>query len=271
MLLLPTFRAALTPCSVSPAAFTPHPAGHFCSQCQRVVQDFSQSTDPVADLAAARAASPDGRVCGRFRKAQVQRPKLPQRLRWFLMALVLVVGQGLTAREALAQVRRPVPPRPTTPHNKHATGAKKPSQKSRLKGQLPSEAIHEREMEISGDILPFSETNPPVPTGNEVYTFVEQMPELPGGGGIKAIVDHIQQRVRYPQALKADVEGRVYASFIVGKDGVVREARIVKGLDPLLDAEALRVVQVLPAFTPGRHQGEAVAVSFTVPITFKIE
>ena len=109
MLLLPTFNATMQPCSVGTAGFTAHERGHFCGSCQRVVQDFSQSTNPLADLAAARAATPDGRVCGMFNRTQTMAsPTLRQRLRWFLVALVLVVGQGLTAREALAQVRRPV-------------------------------------------------------------------------------------------------------------------------------------------------------------------
>ena len=98
MLLLPTFNATLTPCPVGPAAFSAHEKGHFCGSCQRVVQDFSQSRNPVADLVAARAITPDGRVCGMFQRAQTTAPPpLTQRLRWFL---ALVLGQGLTAREA---------------------------------------------------------------------------------------------------------------------------------------------------------------------------
>jgi hypothetical protein len=113
LLRLPTFHAAFSPCPVNPTnTFTPHEQGHFCGSCQRVVQDFSQSQNPVADLAAARAASPDGRVCGTFRREQVVVPAAPtlsRQMRWFVVALVLVVGQGLTAREALAQVRKPMP------------------------------------------------------------------------------------------------------------------------------------------------------------------
>ena len=109
MLLLPTFNARLLPCSENWAAMTPHAQGRQCVRCQRVVQDFSQSANPTSDLAAARAASPDGRVCGRFAGAQVQEPQpLTRRLRWFLAALVLVVAQGLSAQEALAQVRQGV-------------------------------------------------------------------------------------------------------------------------------------------------------------------
>ncbi|WP_460555088.1 energy transducer TonB [Hymenobacter daeguensis] len=221
----------------------------------------------MADLAAARAAAPDGRVCGTFRREQVvalPAPALSRRLRWFVVALVLVVGQGLTAHEALAQVRKPVPHKTTATHKKQVPTVKKKSVK------LPS-TIYEGQEMLGGDIAPLEVAEPVQPNSNSVYTYAEQMPELPGGGGQAAIVRYIQQRVRYPQALKNGMEGRVYASFVVDKNGQVRDARIVKGLDPLLDAETLRVIQALPTFTPGRQGGEAVPVSFTVPVTYRIE
>jgi protein TonB len=268
---LPTFNATLNPCRVNPAAFTPHADGKFCSSCQRVVQDFSQSENPMADLAAARAAAPDGRVCGTFRREQVVVPPIPalsRRLRWFVMALVLVVGQGLTARQALAQVRKPIPHKPATPQQKHAPRAKK---QLAVAPERVSEEAH-----YDGGILPMEqevvepEATLAASSNAKVYTYAEQMPQLPGGGGNAAIVAYIQQRVLWPVALnRTDVEGRVFASFIVGRDGIVREAKIVKGLDPMLDAETLRVIQALPAFAPGRQSGHAVDVSFTVPISFK--
>jgi protein TonB len=264
LLQLPTFHAMLAPCPVSAAALTPHEKDQFCGSCQRVVQDFSQSENPVADLAAARAASPDGRVCGSFRREQVVVPPAPtlsRRLRWFVLALVLVVGQGLTAREALAQVRRAVPHKVAS-QRKHAP-AHKPKPKPE---QVPTEAYYQGGIEslevMEETVLPLDST--------AVYTYVEQMPQLPGGGGNAAIVAYIQQRVKWPVDFRDDMGGRVFVAFIVGKDGQVREARIVKGLHPLLDAETLRVVQALPAFTPGRQGGRPVAVSFTVPITFKL-
>jgi protein TonB len=225
-----------------------------------VVQDFSHSENPLADLATARAASPDGRVCGSFRREQtapLPAPTLSRRLRWFLMALVLVLGQGLTAQQALAQVCKPVP--------KHHTTVKQP-----LKKQSAFVEIADGRVVTGAPLNEYPETEKFTPTGNEVYTYVEQMPQLLRGGGTTAIVAYIQQRVRWPQALsRTDIEGRVYATFIVGKTGVVREAKIVKGLAPLLDAETLRVIRTLPAFTPGRQGGHPVAVSFTVPIMFK--
>ena len=104
------------------------------------------------------------------------------------------------------------------------------------------------------------------------YTFVEQMPQLPGGGGQLAIVMAIQKAVRYPSlALRNQVEGRVYVSFTVDSKGEVTDVKVVKGLGSGLDEETMRAIKTLPRFIPGKQNGREVSVSFTVPITFKIE
>jgi TonB family protein len=256
MLLLPTFNARLQPCPVrAAAAFTPHPQGNFCGQCQRVVQDFSQSTDPVADLAAARAAAPDGRVCGSFAASQVQRPKLTQRLRWFVVALVLVVGQGLTAREALAQVRK-VPP-------KHPV--KSTAQPQAIDVPEVTGIIMAREVEAPPGLFP-----PSTPDSLKVYSYAEQMPGF-RGGSLADLVAYIQKNVKWPPTCRKEgIEGRVYASFIVDANGNVRDAKMVKGLHPLLDAETLRVVSSLTGLTPGRNNGKAVKVHLTLPINWRL-
>ena len=243
MLLLPTFDALLSPCAVSPAAFAAHEKGRFCGSCQRVVQDFSQSTNPMADLAAARAASVDGRVCGSFRTGQVaQQPSLTRRLRWFLVALVLVVGQGLTAREALAQVRREASgdsnrgPALEKVHSKHLQAHPSPQQPDRIYGAV-----------------------------------VEQMPTF-RGGGLRELSAYIQKQLHWPEGAGATcVEGRLFISFTVDKAGLVRDVTLRKGLHPLFDAEALRVIKALTGFKPGRQNGEPVATGMTVPVTFKLE
>lgn len=240
MLLLPTFNATLQPCSVGPAAFTAHEQGHFCGSCQRVVQDFSRAADPVGALAAARAAAPDGRVCGRFAAGQVQtaRPRLTRRLQWFVLALVLVVGQGLTARQALAQVCQP--------------GAAAPRPQP-----LPG---HKMGKVVAAPAKPAA----------VVYGAVSE--EMPGfrGGSLREVGAYIKKQLRRPSGAKTNwVEGTVYVRFTVGADGRVREAAVLKGLHLLLDAEVLRVIRTLDGFTPGWQQGQPVAVSMVVPITFK--
>lgn len=105
-----------------------------------------------------------------------------------------------------------------------------------------------------------------------VYVSVEQMPELPGGGGQSAIVAAIQRAVKYPSlALHNGVEGRVYASFTVNAKGDVTDVKIVKGLGSGLDEETLRAIKTLPKFIPGKQNGREVSVSFTVPITYRIQ
>ena len=105
----------------------------------------------------------------------------------------------------------------------------------------------------------------------QVYLSVEQMPELPGGGGTAAIVAAIQKAARYPAlALANSVEGHVYASFVVNAQGEVTDLKIVKGLGSGLDEETLRAIGKLPHFIPGKQNGRAVSVQYTVPISFKI-
>lgn len=107
---------------------------------------------------------------------------------------------------------------------------------------------------------------------NKVYTYVEQMPQLPGGGGNGAIVNAIQKAVKYPPlALRNQVEGRIFVSFTVNSQGDVSDVKVVKGLGSGLDEETVRAVKTLPKFIPGKQNGRAVSVSFTVPITFKIQ
>ena len=249
MYSLPIFNAALVPCTVSPALLSPHEQGQFCRQCHRVVLDFSQASSPLADLAAARAAAPDGRVCGRFAATQVQRPPtLSQRLRWFVAALVLVVGQGLTAREAMAQVRRSGTAGPVLIDTRTAKG----------QGLLPPL--------INAAALPDSSAH------YFVGMAVEEMPSF-RGGGTREVIQYIQQRVVWPRSKGKIIltQGRVFASFTVGADGRVGDVKIVKHLHPLFDAEVLRVVRALPNFKPGRQLDRPVAVGLTVPVTFQLK
>ncbi len=108
--------------------------------------------------------------------------------------------------------------------------------------------------------------NPPETT---VFYTVEEMPEFPGGQS--ALKDFISQSVNYPEdARKNGIQGRVYVQFVVSKDGSVKDATVIRSVDPSLDKEALRVVNTMPLWKPGKQRGEAVDVAFTVPITFAL-
>jgi TonB family protein len=102
------------------------------------------------------------------------------------------------------------------------------------------------------------------------FDVVEQMPQFPGGPA--ALMEFLSQNVKYPvEAHKAGVQGRVIANFVVEKDGSITEAKIVKSVSPELDAEALRVINSMPNWMPGKQNGEPVRVKYTVPITFKLQ
>lgn len=106
--------------------------------------------------------------------------------------------------------------------------------------------------------------------GEEIFFIVEQMPEFPGGE--VALRKHIATNVVYPEAaLEEGKQGKVYVTFVIDKEGEVANAKIARGVDPLLDQEALRVINSLPSWTPGIQRGVPVNVSFTVPINFALQ
>ena len=103
----------------------------------------------------------------------------------------------------------------------------------------------------------------------EFFMVVENMPEFPGGD--LGLMKFIQKNVRYPAIAKEyNITGKVYVSFIVDKQGGVTNVKIVRGVDKNLDAEALRVVSLLPKYKPGKQRGKAVRVMFTIPINFTL-
>ena len=89
--------------------------------------------------------------------------------------------------------------------------------------------------------------------------------------GDEGLMRYIQKNVRYPAIAKEyNITGKVYVSFIVDKQGSVTNVKIVRGVDKNLDAEALRVVSLLPKYKPGKQRGKAVRVMFTIPINFTL-
>ncbi|MCU4166114.1 energy transducer TonB [Carboxylicivirga caseinilyticus] len=103
-----------------------------------------------------------------------------------------------------------------------------------------------------------------------VFFIVEEMPEFPGGE--EALRKFIAQSVKYPViAQENGIQGRVYVSFVVNTKGAVTDVKIARGVDPNLDKEAIRVVNSMPAWKPGKQRGKAVKVSYTVPINFVLQ
>jgi len=104
----------------------------------------------------------------------------------------------------------------------------------------------------------------------QVFVVVEEMPEFPGGE--LALRKYIAKAIVYPTiAQENGIQGKVFVNFVVNKDGSVSNAKIARGVDPSVDQEALRVVSTLPKWKPGKQRGVPVRVSYTVPISFKLE
>ncbi len=105
---------------------------------------------------------------------------------------------------------------------------------------------------------------------DQVFYLVENMPVFPGGED--ALHNFIANMIEYPEvAYENKIEGKVFVSFLVTKDGSVKDARIIEGVDPALDKEALRVVSNLPKWKPGEQKGQVVNVNYTLSINFNLE
>ena len=105
---------------------------------------------------------------------------------------------------------------------------------------------------------------------DKVFFVVEDMPEFPGGEA--ALRNEITALIQYPAvAVENDIEGKVFVSFIVAKNGEITNAKIARGIHPTLDKEALRVINSLPKWEPGKQRGQVVNVSYTVPINFALQ
>lgn len=107
-------------------------------------------------------------------------------------------------------------------------------------------------------------------TKDEVFMVVEKMPEFPGG--IKELMSFLSKNIKYPaSAIAKNVQGRVIVQFVVEKDGTPTEFKVMRSVDPALDAEALRVMQEMPKWKPGMQRGQVVRVKYTVPVTFRLQ
>lgn len=109
-----------------------------------------------------------------------------------------------------------------------------------------------------------------IPVETKPYIIVQEMPEFPGGN--TALLQYVSENLKYPQdAQDNNIQGKVTLKFVVNPDGTVDRIQILRGVDPLLDNEAIRVIKSLPKFKPGKQSGVAVPVWFSLPVIFQIK
>ncbi len=125
--------------------------------------------------------------------------------------------------------------------------------------------------EVNGvDIAELNKMTVGEDTTSTPYTFVEQMPQFPGGE--VALRKFLATSVKYPViAQENGIQGKVYVNFVVDVNGGISNVKVSRGVDPSIDKEAVRVVKSMPKWIPGKQNGEAVRVSYTVPINFVLE
>lgn len=120
------------------------------------------------------------------------------------------------------------------------------------------------------DIAPIVQADEEIVEEEEIFLVVEEMPEFPGGN--RALYSFINNTVRYPViAQENGVQGKVYLRFVVDVDGTAKEAQVLRGVDPSLDTEALRVIGKLPDFKPGKQRGRPVKVYYQAVINFRLQ
>ena len=141
-------------------------------------------------------------------------------------------------------------------------------------GTENKEGVKDRTVEaVRNDIAVAAPPPPPAPkpeVASKVFDVVEEMPSFPGGQG--ALMSYLASNIKYPVVAQENgVQGRVIVSFVVERDGSISDVKVARSVDPSLDREAQRVVKSMPKWKPGKQNGSAVRVKYTVPVVFRLQ
>ncbi len=141
-------------------------------------------------------------------------------------------------------------------------------------GTENKEGVKDRTVEaVRNDIAVAPPPPPPAPkpeVSNKVFDVVEEMPSFPGGQG--ALMAFLNSNIKYPVVAQENgVQGRVIVGFVVERDGSITDVKVMRSVDPSLDREAQRVIKAMPKWKPGKQNGSAVRVKYTVPVVFRLQ
>ena len=141
-------------------------------------------------------------------------------------------------------------------------------------GSEDKEGVKDRTVEaVRSEIAVAAPPPPPAPkpeVATKVFDVVEEMPSFPGGNA--ALMSYLNSNTKYPVVAQENgVQGRVIISFVVERDGSISDVKVARSVDPSLDREAQRVVKSMPRWTPGKQNGQAVRVKYTVPVVFRLQ
>ena len=182
-----------------------------------------------------------------------------------------VIVQDVLAEEEIEITRRdptpPPPPPPPAPETPEIIQVVEEKVETRIEINTEDDAS-KRQMEA------YVPPPPPKPkveeVTEEIFVVVEEQPEFPGGN--TAMMKFLSDNIKYPViAQENGIQGRVITNFVVERDGSITDVQVVRGVDPSLDKEAVRVIQSMPKWKAGRQRGSAVRVRFTLPVVFRLQ
>ncbi len=182
-----------------------------------------------------------------------------------------IVVQDVLAEEEIEITRRdatpPPPPPPPEPETPEIIEVVEEEVETRFD-------INVEDDQTQRQVQTYVPPPPPKPKQEEVteeiFVVVEEQPEYPGGQ--TAMMRFLSDNIRYPViAQENGIQGRVICNFVVERDGSITDVQVVRGVDPSLDREAVRVIQQMPRWKPGKQRGQAVRVRFTLPVVFRLQ
>ncbi len=183
-----------------------------------------------------------------------------------------VIVQDVLAEEEIEITQRdPTPPPPPPPPEPEVPEIIEVTEE-RVETKIDLSSLEDDQSRAQ--IQTYTPPPPPKPVEEEVtdeiFVVVEQQPEFPGG--MSALMKFLGDNIKYPViAQENGIQGRVITNFVVERDGSITDVQFVRGQDPSLDREAVRVIQSMPKWKPGQQRGKPVRVRFTLPVVFRLQ
>ncbi len=183
-----------------------------------------------------------------------------------------VIVSDVIAEEEIEITRQdqstpPPPPPPAAPETPEIIQVVE--EKVETKFKIDSEDSQDR-VQVDTYVAPPPPKPKPEEVTEEIFVVVEEAPQFPGGES--ALMKYLNDNIRYPViAQENGIQGRVTCQFVVERDGSISDVQVVRGQDPSLDKEAVRVIQGMPRWKPGKQRGAPVRVRYTLPVLFRLQ
>lgn len=277
------------PCHEKWDGMQPKENGRYCGSCQKVVTDFTNKTnEEILDYIKQNSGK---QVCGTFKNSQLKSTNHYQHnesaIR-FLAALLLVFGMTLFSCNAVdkSEKEQVIEPEYYRTLGIPSVSVDTIPQIDTISFTPPEIITVEEDFETTTGITIPEIVEPPILTTgeilipvensdslevdseDEILVFAEKMPEFPGGSA--KMMEFISNNIKFPQICsEMDIQGTVYVSFIVRKNGTIEDIKILRGVHEEYEKEAIRLIKLMPNWTPGENKGKVVNVRCNLPMKFR--